>query len=127
MRALWQAGSSALLLVVMMFVASLVLWVGVPLLWLYVGSLVQTATDSIAAALGVMALGVVASILVIVSTLGWLSRKHEDVQEARGRESYGQVALEAVLAISAAVAVVGFAIWFFGFSGSSPIPVGNPG
>ena len=32
-------------------------------------------------------------------------------------------ALERVLVSSAVVAVIGFFVWFFGFSGSSPIPM----
>ena len=32
-------------------------------------------------------------------------------------------ALEHVMVASAVVAVVGFFVWFFGFSGSSPIPL----
>jgi hypothetical protein len=123
MRDLLRAGSSAVLLVVMMFVGSLVLWVGVPLLWLYIGSQVQGATDSIGTALSVMMVGVLASIALLVPLLSWLNRKHIELREARGLESYGQTALEAVLVISAGFAVVAFAAWFFLFSGSSPIPL----
>ena len=32
-------------------------------------------------------------------------------------------ALERVLVSSAVVAVIGFLVWFFGFSGSSPMPI----
>jgi hypothetical protein len=28
-----------------------------------------------------------------------------------------------MLVVSAALAIVGFAVWFFGFSGSSPLPL----
>ena len=43
---------------------------------------------------------------------------------ARGLEDTGTFPLEVTLTLTALVAVVGGAIWFFGFSGSSPIPVG---
>jgi hypothetical protein len=47
--------------------------------------------------------------------------------EARGRAVHlpenATTALELVLVASAVVAVVGFVVWFFGFSGSSPIPL----
>lgn len=122
MRKLARTGSSALVLLTMMFVGSLVLWVGVPLLWLWVGSLVQGETGSLGAALGVMALGVVLSLFAIVPMLGWLNHKYSHLREARGLEPYGQVALEGVLVVSAGVALVGFAVWFFLFSGSEPIP-----
>jgi hypothetical protein len=123
MRNLLRAGSSAVLLLVMMFVGSLVLWVGVPLGWLYVGSQVQGATDSIGTALTVMMVGVLASIALLVPLLGWLNRKHIEMREARGLDSHGQTALEAVLVVSAGFALVLFGAWFFLFSGTSPVPL----
>jgi hypothetical protein len=105
-----------------MFAGALVLWVGVPLGWLYVGSQIQGETNSIGTALAVMFFGVLLSVGLIVWGLMWLNRKHEEMREARGRESYGQTPLEAVMTLSAGVAVVGFGAWFFLFSGSSPLP-----
>lgn len=112
-----------MLLLAMMAVGGVLLWVGVPLGWLYVGSLVQGETGSLGASLAVMAVGVAASIALIVSLLGWLSRRHSHVREARGLEGHGPVALEGIMAVSAMVALLGFAVWFLLFSGTSPIPV----
>jgi hypothetical protein len=123
MRDLLRAGWSALLLLAMMAVGGLALWIGVPLAWLYVGSLVQGETGSLGAALGVMAVGVAASIGLIVTLLGWLSRKHSDVREARGLDAQGPVALEGIMAFSAGLAIIGFGVWFFLFAGSSPLPL----
>ncbi len=123
MRDLVRAGSSALLLVLMMVIGSLVLWVGVPVGWLYVGSQVQGTTGSLGAALGATAAGILLSIALIVPALGWLARKHSELREARGLEGRGQVALEGIMAVSATIAVLLFATWFFVFSGSSPIPL----
>jgi hypothetical protein len=123
MRDFLRAGWSALLLLAMMALGGLALWIGVPLGWLYVGSLVQGETGSLGAALGVMAGGVAASIALIVTVLGWLSRKHADAREARGLDAQGPVALEGIMAFSAGLAIVGFAVWFFLFSGSSPLPL----
>ncbi len=123
MRDLMRAGASAFLLLAMMFLASLVLWLGIPAGWLYVGSQVQGATGSLGTALAVIAAGVLASIVVVVALLGWLSRRHSHLREARGLEPGRQVALEGIMAASAGVAVVGFAAWFFFFSGSSPLPI----
>lgn len=122
MRDLLRAGSAALLLLSMMLLGGLVLWVGLPVGWLYVGSHVQGATDSLGAALAVMAVGLVASIAAVMVTLGWMSRKHSELREARGLEGRGQVALEGIMAVSATLAVAGFVTWFLLFSGSSPIP-----
>jgi hypothetical protein len=120
MRNVLRAGASGLILLVMMLGAGLVLWVGVPLGWLYVGSRVQGATDSLGAALLVMMVGVLASIAAIVPALGWLNRKHLDLREARGLESHGATALEAVMTVSAVIAVVAFVIWFFIIAGPGP-------
>jgi hypothetical protein len=38
MRNLMRAGASGVLLVLMMLGAGLVLWIGVPVAWLYIGS-----------------------------------------------------------------------------------------
>ena len=120
MRNLLRTGESGLLLLLIMLGGGLVLWVGVPVAWLYIGSQVQAKTNSVGAALGVMFVGVIVSILVIVSALGWLNRKHADLREARGLESHGAVALEAVMTVSAVIAVVGFGIWFFLIEGPGP-------
>jgi heme/copper-type cytochrome/quinol oxidase subunit 2 len=124
MRALLRTGGSGLLLVLIMLGGGVVLWVGVPVGWLYIGAQIQAETDSLGTALMVMMVGVVVSVLAIVTMLGWLNRKHSELREARGLESHGQTALEAVMTVSAMVAIVGFGGWFFLFSGSSPLPTG---
>jgi hypothetical protein len=123
-RRLLPAFESAALLVVIMFMGSLVLWVGVPIAWLWVGSQVQ-GSSSMAAALGAMMIGMLVTIAVLIALLGWLNRKHVELQEARGTNLSpdATTALEHVMVASAVVAVVGFFVWFFGFSGSSPIPL----
>jgi heme/copper-type cytochrome/quinol oxidase subunit 2 len=120
MRNMLRAGASGLLLLLMMLGTGLVLWIGVPLGWLYIGSQVQSKTNSIGTALLVMMVGVVASILAIVPALGWLNRKHVELREARGLESHGQTALESVMTVSVVVAVVVFAVWFFLIEGPGP-------
>ncbi len=124
MRETLRVGGSGALLVLIMLGGGVLLWVGVPLGWLYVGSLVQGQTDSLGTALAVMMVGVGVSIAVIVTGLSWLNRKHVELREARGLESQGQTALEAVMTVSAGVAIMAFGLWFFFFSGSSPLPVG---
>ena len=106
-----------------MFAGALVLWVGVPLGWLYIGSQVEAETDSLGAAVAVMFAGVGLSIAAIVTLLARLNRRYAELREARGLESYGQLPLEAAMSVSAGIAIVGFGAWFFLFSGSSPVPV----
>lgn len=119
-----QAGFSGLVLLMIMLLGGVVLWVGIPVGWLYLGSLVEGRTRSLGAALAVIMLGVLVSIAVLVTFLGWLNRKHAELRAARGLEDRGATALEAVLTISAGIAVVGFGAWFLLISGSSPLPTG---
>ena len=122
MRNLVRAGESAALMLAIMFVGSLVLWVGVPLAALYVGSQVQAATDSLGTAMLAMVAVVIGSLTMLIPFLGWLNRKHAEVRVARGRQDLGPAALEGVMVVSAAVALLAFGIWFFFLSGASPLP-----
>jgi uncharacterized membrane protein YidH (DUF202 family) len=107
-----------------MFMGSLVLWVGVPVAWLWVGSQLQ-ATTSMSTVIGTMMIGMLVTIAALVALLGRLNRRHVELQEARGTylPENATTALENVMVASAVVAVIGFFVWFFGFSGSSPIPL----
>jgi hypothetical protein len=106
-----------------MVLVAIVLWAGVPFGWLWVGSQVQGSMDSLGLALLVMAAGVLVSIVVLMRLMGWLNLQHIHARERRGLETYGNVTLEAVMTLSAGVALVSFCIWFFLFSGSSPVPL----
>ena len=121
MRGLLRTGESAVLLV-MMFAGALALWIGVPLLWLWIGSRVQEATNSVGAAMGLMLFGAVATIVLVVPVLARMNEVYERAREARGLENYGQVPLESILVATATVAVVLFCIWFFFLAGTSPLP-----
>ena len=105
-----------------MFLGSLVLWIGLPLGCLYLGSRVQDATHSVGVALLAMAGGVVVGIFAIVPVLGFLNRKQIEQRAARCLDTYGQAPLEGVLVVSAGLALVGFGVWFFFFSGATPLP-----
>jgi heme/copper-type cytochrome/quinol oxidase subunit 2 len=120
MRNLLRAGASGLILVLIMLGAGLLLWIGVPLGWLYVGSQVQGASDSLGLAILVMMVGVLVSIGVIVPALGWLNKKHLELREARGLETHGQTALEAVMTVCVVIAVLAFTAWFFVIEGPGP-------
>ena len=113
-------GASALLTGVIMVGASLLLWIGVPAGWLWVGSQIQGSTGNVGTAIAVMLVGAVVSIVALAWVLGRLNRIHEHLREARGAESSGPPLLEVVLVVTAAVALVGFAIWFFVFAGPGP-------
>lgn len=123
MRRALRLGESAILLVLIMVLGSLVLWIVVPVAWLWVASQVQSATGSLGAGLGAALIGVVVSIALVVSLLTWLSNRHRQVRVARGHEDTGHLVLEVVMVTSAGIVLVGFATWFFLFAGTSPIPL----
>src|SRR5947199_8255531 len=101
MRALLKSGTGAVLVVLIMFIGSLVLWIGTPLLWLWVGSQVQGATSSLGAALGTMFVGVIATIAVIAGVLAKLSNVYRANRQSRGHGDPGHFVLEGVLVVSA--------------------------
>jgi hypothetical protein len=121
-RKVLRAGESTALMVLIMLVGGVVLWVGVPIAALWVGSLVQVETDSVGASMAAMMLMVIVSLVMLLPLLGWLNRKHAEVRVARGHQDLGPVALEGVMVVSAGIALVAFLVWFFLFAGSSPIP-----
>jgi hypothetical protein len=123
MRDFLRTGENALLIVLIMLTGSLVLWIGLPLGWLWVASQITAATDSLGAGLGAALFGLPISLVAMAQVLTWLSNKHREVRIARGQEDLGHFVLEVVMVVSAGIATVGFAIWFFLFSGSSPIPL----
>jgi hypothetical protein len=124
MRDILRTGAGAALVVLIMFIGSLVLWIGTPLLWLWVGSQIQGATSSLGAALGAMFVGVIATIAVLASILAKLSNVYRANCRSRGLDDPGHFVLEGVLVVSAGVTIVAFILWFFLFAGTSPVPIG---
>jgi hypothetical protein len=107
-----------------MFVGSLVMWLGTPLLWLWVGSQVQGTTSSLSLALLVMGAGVLVTVWLLATVLAKLSQIYRANALARGEDDPGHGVLESVLIVAAGVAIVVFGVWFLLFAGASPIPLG---
>jgi hypothetical protein len=120
MRDVLRAGVSGVIVLLIMVVGSFVLWLGVPLGWLWIGSQIQGETDSLGAALGATMLGATITIVLLAFGLGWLNVKHEELRAARGLEYHRTTTLEGVLVVTAGFAVVGFTIWFLFFAGIGP-------
>lgn len=119
-----SAGKRALLLVAIMFLGSLGLWVGAPLAALWVGSQVEGATGSLGAAVAAAMGSAVVAIVGLGMLLAELSRSYRVNRIARRLPDTGHAQLERVLVISAGVALITFAIWFFVFAGADPVPLG---
>jgi hypothetical protein len=122
MREVLRTGTGAALVMMIMVIGSFGLWVGTPLLWLWVGSQIQGATESLGSALAAMFFGVIVSITLLAMLLAKLSTVYRANCLARGMRDPGNVVLEAVLVISAALTLVAFGVWFFFIAGASPIP-----
>jgi hypothetical protein len=126
-RDLLRTGAGAVLVVLIMIFGSLVLWVGAPLLWLWLGSQIEGATSSLGASIGAAFLGAVLTIVLVAMILSKLSNVYRANRRSRGLEDTGHFVLEVVLVISAGLALVAFVIWFFFLAGAEPLPIGING
>ena len=124
MRDALRTGQAAVLVVLIMVMGSLVLWLGTPLLWLWIGSQIEASTSSLGAAIGATFLGAVLTIILVAAILARLSNVYRANSVARGRSDPGHVVLEMVLVVSAGVSLVAFLVWFFFLAGAEPLPVG---
>jgi hypothetical protein len=125
---------AAIMLVALMALGSVVMWIGVPLGLIYLASrLADTPNPSMGPYLLVL-IGLPVGMAVIGKGLGALNRAHIRVTGAevdayrpgwtrsmraeRKTDRRGGV-LDRVMIISVALAGIAFAVWFFGFAGSS--------
>ena len=124
MRNLLRTGIGAMLVLLIMFIGSLGLWVGTPVLWLWVGSQIQGSTQSLGAAIGAAFVGVVLTIALLALLLAKLSNVYRANCQARGLDDPGHLVLEGVLVVSAGVTLAAFVVWFFFLAGANPVPIG---
>jgi hypothetical protein len=132
MRSSWNP--AAVVLVALMAVGSVVMWIGVPLALVYIASkLADTPNPSMGPYLLII-LGLPIGMAAVGTGLGALNRAHirltgtevdeyrpgwtRSMRGERKVERRGGV-LDSVMIISVAVAALCFAVWFFGFAGSS--------
>ncbi|HKE77925.1 MAG TPA: hypothetical protein VKB54_01410 [Solirubrobacteraceae bacterium] len=125
----------ALLLIALMAIGSIVLWLGIPLGWLYlVSRLVNSSQPSMGPYILVL-VGIPASMVIVGKLLSKLNRVYGDVtgttptgrartpwlRSMRGERDTARprTVLDVVMIWSVALALVCFAIWFFVFAGSS--------
>jgi hypothetical protein len=132
MRSSWNP--AAILLVALMAVGSVVMWIGVPFGLIFLASkLADTPNPSLGPYLVVL-IGLPIGMAVVGKGLGALNRAHirltgaevdqyrpgwtRSMRGERTVERRGGV-LDRVMIISVVVAGLAFAVWFFGFAGSS--------
>jgi hypothetical protein len=124
LRDLLATGTGGVMVLLLMVGASLLLWLGLPMGTLWLGSWIQTDTDSLAFAVAVMFAVAIAGVVAIGFLLAALGRRHAVLRAARGLEAHARV-LEAVLVFGAATALGLIGIWVLLLS--SPIPQAVPG
>jgi hypothetical protein len=125
----------AVLLIALMAIGSILLWLGIPLGWLYlVSRLVKSSQPSMGPYI-LLLVGIPASMVIVGKLLSKLNRVYGDVtgtaptgrartpwlRSMRGERETGRprTVLDVVMIWSVAVALVCFVIWFFVFAGSS--------
>jgi hypothetical protein len=123
-------------LIALMAIGSVLLWLGLPVGWLYLASrLVKSSTPSMGPYVLIL-VGIPASMIVVGKLLARLNRAYGDLTGTtatrarvgtpwlkslsgeRGHERPRTV-LDVVMVWSVALAVLCFAVWFFAFAGSS--------
>jgi hypothetical protein len=124
----------AVLLVLLMAVGSVVMWIGVPLGLIYGASQLADSSRPSAGPYLLILVGLPIGMAIVGKFLGWLDRLHgrltgrvqerhrgawlRSMRAERTSTRRGGV-LDTVMIVSVALAVVAFAVWFFGFAGSS--------
>jgi hypothetical protein len=133
MRSPWNP--VAIFLVVLMAVGSVFMWLGVPIGLIYLASKISGSSSPSLGPYLLVLVGLPVGMMIVGKCLGWLDRRHQAftgigdherrsapwLRSLRGeRESTrrGGV-LDKVMIVSVGVALLVFAIWFFGFAGSS--------
>jgi len=130
-------GVAAASLIVLMVLGSLVLWLAVPLAWLWLASHIDGSLDASLKAYAVVAIGVPSTMLVMFSLLRRLDGMHQRIvgtaptkklapawrrSLSEERDLHAPTsALDIILAGTAIAALVSMGVWFFLFAGS-PLP-----
>jgi hypothetical protein len=123
-------------LIALMAIGSILLWLGIPVGWLYVASrLVKSSTPSMGPYVLVL-VGIPASMIVVGKLLSRLNRAYGELmgstassarlrapwlKSLSGERGSGRppTVLDVVMVWSVALALLCFAVWFFVFAGSS--------
>jgi hypothetical protein len=100
-------------------IVCLTLWGPQPVAWLWVGSQVNYHTGSVTAGIAVAFAGMIATLMLTLALATRMDRVWRLLRRAAGREQREGM-LARIFAISAAVALVAFALWFFIFNGPAP-------
>lgn len=134
-----RSNLAAASLIVLMVLGSVVLWLAVPLAWLWLASHIDGSLDASLKAYAVVAIGVPSTMLLMFWLLRHLDDAHRRIVGATPTKKLAPAwrrslseerdlhaptsALDIILAITAIAAIISMAVWFFLFAGS-PLPGG---
>jgi hypothetical protein len=125
----------AALLIALMAIGSILLWLGIPVGWLYLVSRMVSSSQPSMGPYVLVLVGIPASMVVVGKVLAKLNRAYGQLTDTtptgrvrnpwmkslRGERDSGRprTILDVVMVWSVALALLCFAIWFFVFAGSS--------
>lgn len=127
--------ATAVALIALMSFAALMLWIGIPLAWLYIGSLLVDSSQPSMGPYAVVVIGIIASVVADAMLISRLNRAYQRVTHTDGqvrvrlpwlrsmrdeRESGRETTvLDIILVGSVALAALASGLWFFLLAGSS--------
>ena len=125
----------AAVLIAVMAIGSILLWLGIPVGWLYLVSRLVTSSQPSMGPYVLLLVGVPASMVVVGKGLSALNRAYANLmgtapttrmrsswmKSMRGERDGGRQrsVLDVVMVWSVALALLCFGVWFFAFAGSS--------
>jgi hypothetical protein len=123
------------LLIALMAIGSVLLWLGIPVGWLYIVSRLVKSSQPSMGPYVLLIVGIPASMIVVGKALSKLDRVYGDVmgttssvrvrspwmKSMRGERDSGRqrTVLDVVMVWSVGLALLCFGVWFFAFAGSS--------
>ncbi|HEX4110857.1 MAG TPA: SCP2 sterol-binding domain-containing protein [Solirubrobacteraceae bacterium] len=118
-----RLGAEALLTTLTMFLASVGLWLGVPIMAVWCGAQVQSDTKSIGATIAAGGAAGVVGVVLLGMLLHRLDMHQRSIRGERGMVEDRRV-LDFVMTVSAFVSLALFGAWFLLRSGAELAPVG---
>ena len=129
------AAPAALFLILLMAIGSVILWIGIPVGWLYLASLMVDSSQPTLGPYVLIIFGIPITMVIFGKLLFMLDRAFERVtgrasetefrapwlKSMRGERSTKRslTVLEGVMIVSVSLALLCFGAWFFIFAGSS--------
>jgi hypothetical protein len=126
---------TALVLIVLMAIGSVAMWIAVPVFWIWLAGRMQEGSQPSLGPYLLILFGIPITMVAVAKLLSKLNAAYGRVTGAEPRvrmqmpwnksmrgergSSTQATVLDVVMLISVSIALVAFAIWFFGFAGSS--------